>query len=170
MLDRFGTNPTQLTGLLSFAASTIACVIAMRRSACRDSRAWRVLGFINALFFFEIFIGSRHRIHDYVNAILMAEGEYGQRRGMQETIIVWLVIIALVCVTLFLFSRRLGGAAVRTASGLTAGLVALFAIETVSLHALDAIYYRSIGSVLLIGWLWALAAAGICWAALTVKG
>jgi len=170
MLDRFGTNPTQVTGLLSFAASTIACVIATRRSACRDSRAWRVLGFINALFFFEIFIGSRHRIHDYVNAILMAEGEYGQRRGMQESIIIWLATIALICVALFLFSHRLGGAAVRIAAGLTAGLVTLFAIETVSLHALDAIYYRPIGSVLLIGWLWAVAAAGICWAALTVRG
>ena len=170
MLDRFGTNPTQVTGLLSFAASTIACVIATRRSECLDRRAWRVLGFINGLLVFEVFIGLRHRIHDYVNAILMAEGEYGQRREMQESIIIWLVIIALVCVTLFLFSRRLGGAAVRIAVGLTIGLVALFAIETVSLHALDAIYYRPIGSVLLIGWLWALAAAGICWAALTVKG
>jgi hypothetical protein len=155
-------------GLLSFAASTIACVIAMQRSACRDSRAWRTLGFINALFFFEILIGLRHRVHDYVNAILMAKGEYGQRRGMQETIIVWLVIIALVCVTPVLFSRRLG-AAVRIAVALTIGLVTLFASETVSLHALDAIYYRRIGSVLLIGWLWALAAAGICWAALTVR-
>jgi hypothetical protein len=170
MLDRFGINPTQLTGLLSFAASTLACVIAMRRSACRDSRAWRILGFINALFFFEVFIGSRHRVHDYVNAILMAEGEYGQRRGMQESIIIGLATIALICVALLLFSHRLGGAAVRIAAGLTAGLVTLFAIETVSLHALDAIYYRPIGSVLLIGWLWALAAAGICWAALTVKG
>jgi hypothetical protein len=169
MLDRFGTNPTQVAGLLSFAASTIACVIATRRS-CLDSRAWRVLGFINGLFVFEVFIGLRHRIHDYVNAILMAEGEYSQRRGMQESIIIWLATIALVCVTLLLFSRRLGGTALRIAAGLTAGLVTLFAIETVSLHALDAIYYRPIGSVLLIGWLWALAAAGICWAALTVKG
>jgi hypothetical protein len=170
MLDRFGTNPTQVTGLLSFAASTIACVIATRRSACRDSRTWRVLGFINGLFLFEVFIGLRHRIHDYVNAILMAEGEYGQRRGTQESIIFGLAAIALVCVTSFLLSRRLGGAAVRIAAGLTTGLVTLFAIETVSLHALDAIYYRPVGSVLLIGWLWALAAAGICWAALMVKG
>jgi hypothetical protein len=169
MLDRFGINPTQVTGLLSFAASTIACVTATRRSACGDSRAWRVLGFTNGLFLFEVFIRLRHRIHDYVSAILMAEGQYGQRRGMQESIIIGLATIALVCVSLFLFSRRLGGTAVRIAAGLTAGLITLFAIETVSLHALDAIYYWPIGSVLLIGWLWALAAAGICWAALTVK-
>lgn len=170
MLDRFGTNPTQLTGLLSFAAATIACVIATRRSARRDSRAWLVLVFTNGIFFIEILIGLRHRIHDHVAALLMAEGQYGERRGMQESIIIWLATIALICVTLFLFSRRLRGGAVRIAAGLTAALVTLFAIETVSLHALDAVYYRPIGPVLLIGWLWAIGAAGICWAALTVKG
>jgi hypothetical protein len=47
-------------------------------------------------------------------------------------------------------------------------LVTLFAIETVSLHALDAAYYRPIGAVLLIGWLWSIACAGICLAAFAV--
>jgi hypothetical protein len=169
MLDRFGTNPTQVTGLLSFAAATIACVIAARHSSWRDARVWQVLVFINGLFLMEIFIGLRHRIHDYLAALLMAEGEYGQRRGMQEFIIIWLATIALICVTLFLFSHRLAGT-VRIAVSLTIALLALFAIETVSLHALDAVFYRPIGPVALIGWLWAIAAVGVCWAALTVKG
>ena len=169
ILDRFGTNPTQLTGLLSFAAATIACLIATRRSDRRDSRAWLITMVTNGLFFLEVLIGLRHRIHDYVAGILMAEGQYGQRRGMQESLLVWLTTIALVLVTLFFVSRRLSGGSVRIAVGLTAALVLLFAIETVSLHALDAVYYRPIGPVLLIGWLWAIGAAGICWAALTVK-
>jgi hypothetical protein len=169
MLDRFGTNPTQLTGLLSFAAATTACVIAARRSIGRDARLWQLLAFINGLFSVEVFIGLRHRVHNYVDALLMAEGQYDQRRGMQESMIIGLATIALICVALFLFSRRLAGA-VRIAASLTIALLALFAIETVSLHALDAIYYRPIGAVLLIGWLWAIAAAGICWAALTMRG
>ena len=169
ILDRMGTNPTQLTGLLSFAAATIACLTASRRSDRSNSRAWLRMAFINFFFFAEVLIGLRHRIHDYVAAILMAEGQYGQRRGMQEFMIVGLTTTALILVTLFFFSRRRGGGSVRIAGGLTAALVLLFAIETVSLHALDAVYYRPIGPVMLIGWLWALGAAGICWSALTVK-
>jgi hypothetical protein len=168
MLDRFGTNPTQLTGLLSFAAATMACLIAARRSLGRNARIWQLLAFINGLFLIEIFIGLRHRVHNYVDALLMAEGQYGHRREMQEPTIIGLATLALLCATLLLFSRRLTGA-VRTAASLTIALLALFAIETVSLHALDAIYYRPIGTVLLIGWLWAIAAAGICWAGLTMK-
>jgi hypothetical protein len=169
ILDRFSTNPTQLIGLLSFAAATIACLAASRRSDRCDSRAWLIMVFTNGFFFVDVLIGLRHRIHDYVAAILMAEGQYGQRRGMQESMIVWLTTTAFILVTLFFFSRRLGGGSVRIAVGLMAALVLLFAIETVSLHALDAVYYRPIGPVMLIGWLWALGAAGICWAALTVK-
>jgi hypothetical protein len=170
MLDRFVINPTQLAGLLSFAAATIACAIAARRSGWRDARAWQLLVFINGLFLVETLVGLRHRIHDYLAALLMAEGEYDQRGGMQEFIIIWLAAIALISVMLFLFSRLLAGRAVRLAVSLTIALLALFAIETVSLHALDAVYYRPLGPVLLIGWLWAIAAAGICWSALTVKG
>jgi hypothetical protein len=100
--------------------------------------------------------------------MLKAEGEYGQRRGMQEFFIIGLATIALICVMLLLFSHRLAGN-VRIAGGLTIALLALFAIETVSLHSLDAVLYGSIGPVALIGWLWAIATAGICWTALTVK-
>jgi hypothetical protein len=169
MLDRFGINPTQMIGLLSFAAAATSCAIAARRSTRGDARAWQVLVFINSLFLIETVIGVRHRIHDYVDALLIAEGEYGQRHGMQEFIIIGLATIALISATLLLFSRRLTGGAVRVAVSLTIALVALFAIETVSLHALDAVYYRPIGAVLLIGWLWAIAAAGICCVALTGK-
>jgi uncharacterized membrane protein len=169
MLDRLGTNPTQLTGLLSFVAAATACVIAALRSTWPDARVWQVLGFINGIFLIEIIFGLRHRIHDYLVAMLKAEGEYGQRRGMQEFVIIGLATIALICVMLLLFSRRLAGN-VRIAGGLTIALLALFAIETVSLHSLDAVLYGSIGPVALIGWLWAIATAGICWTALTVKG
>ena len=49
----------------------------------------------------------------------------------------------------------------KVAASITVGLLALFAIETVSLHALDAVFFRTIGSVFAIGWLWAIAAAGM---------
>src|SRR5258708_33254716 len=88
VLDPLGINTTQLIGLLSFAASTIACVIAARRLTGGSARIWWVLGVINALFFFEIYIGSRHRIHDYVNFRLVGEWEYGQRRGLHQAVLI----------------------------------------------------------------------------------
>ena len=166
MLDRFGTNSTQLTGLLSFAAATIACLIAARHSDSRDAPTWRLLALMNGLFLIEIFSGFRHRMHDLVKAMLMAEGLYAHMHGwIQEIIDILIAIIAIIFVTLLLFWRQVAGGAARVAVSVTIVVVALFAIETVSLHELREVLYQQIGPVLMIAWLWAIAAAGICLAA-----
>ena len=165
MLDRF-SNPTDLTGLLSFAAATIACLIAARRSTLRDARTWKVLALMNCLFFIEINIGLRYRITELANTLLKMQNMYAQLHGsFQKIIIILIATIALIFVMLFLLWRPLDGRAVRAAASITIAVLALFAIETVSLHALDAVFYRPIGPVLMLGWVWAIAAAGICLAA-----
>jgi hypothetical protein len=167
MLDRFGTNLTQLTGLLSFAATTIACLIASLRSGSRDAPTWRLLALINCLLLIEIISGLRYHIHNLVKAMLEAGGLYAQMHGwIQELINISIAIVALIFVTLFLFWRQAGGGAARVAVSMTIVVVALFAIETVSLHELRPVIYQPIGPVLMIGWLWAIAAAGICLAAI----
>jgi phosphoglycerol transferase MdoB-like AlkP superfamily enzyme len=165
MLDRFNTNPTQLTGLLSFAAATTACLLAARRSRWREARFWWALALTNSIFFLDVLFGLRHHVHDYFSAILTAEGKYGQRREMQGPIIIVLGVTAVILVMLLLSVRRFSGI-VRIAAGLTIALLALFAIETVSLHSLDGVYYQTIGPVMVIGWLWAIGAAGTCLVAL----
>ena len=165
MFDQFNINPTQLIGMLSFAAASIACLIATRRSGFRDARVWKVLALTYCLFLLEVFIGLRHRIHDLVNDLLMADNLYNERSGMQETIIISLATVALMLVMLVVLWRQFAGSAARVAAGITIAVLALFAIETVSLHALDAIFYRPTGPVLMIGWIWLAAAAGICLAA-----
>jgi hypothetical protein len=165
MFDRFGTNPTQLIGILSFAAATIACLRATRYPWLPDARAWKVLAFVNCLFLIEIFVGLRHRTHDIANRILMAEGKYAQRGPVQEIIILSLAAIAVILAVLVLFRYQAAGRAARVAISITIAVLALFAIETVSLHAVDAVFYRSIGPLLLIGWIWALASAAIVFAA-----
>lgn len=167
MLDRFITNPTELAGLLSFAAATIACLIATRRSGSRDARTWKVLALMNCLFLMEIYFGLRFRIIELATKLLKTKGLYAQLHGsIQGIIIISIATIALVFVTLFLFWRRGAGGAARVAASIAIAVLALFAIETVSLHAVDAIFYRPIGPVLMLGWVWAIAAAGICAAAL----
>jgi hypothetical protein len=169
MFDRLSINPTQLTGLLSFAAATIACSIAAWRSGSRDASTWRLLALINCLFLMETFSGLRYDIHNRVKAMLTAEDLYSQIHGRtQEIINILIAIIALIFATLLLFWRQVAGGAARVAVSITIVVVGLFAIETVSLHELRAVIYQPIGPVVMIGWLWAIAAAGICLAAVGV--
>lgn len=164
MIDRFITNPTQLTGVLAFAVATIACAIASRRTQGRDMRLWALLAAVNFLFFIEIFAGFRHRIHDFADGLLMARGLYDERRAPQEMIVMSVGAIAFLFVLLPLLLRRFSTTA-RLAASVTIAVSALFAIEVVSLHAIDAVLYRWIGPVYLIGWMWAVAAIAICLAA-----
>ena len=170
MFDRLSINPTQLTGLLSFAAATIACSIAARRSGSRDASTWRLLALINCLFLIETFSELRYDIYNHAKAMLAAEGLYAQIHGRgQEIIIILIAISALIFATLLLFWRQVAGGAARVAMSITIVVVALFAIETVSLHALRPVLYQPIGPVVMIGWLWAITAAGICLAAAHAK-
>ena len=165
MLNRLGTNPTQLVGILAFAAAAIACLVAMRRPGRHDERAWLMLAFINFLCLVEIFVGLRHRVQAFGASILMANGTYAQRGPMQEIVISSFAVAALICAILILSWYKTTGPAARVATSVTIAVLALFSIEAVSLHAIDAIFYRSIGPVLLIGWIWALASAAIVFAA-----
>ncbi len=107
MIDKFITNPTQLTGVLAFAVATTACAIASRRTQGRDMRLWTLLAAVNFLFFVEIFAGFRHRIHDFADGLLMARGLYDERHGPQEMIVMSVGAIAVVFVLLPLLLRRI---------------------------------------------------------------
>lgn len=164
MLDRFGTNSTQLLGILSFSLTTIACSFAARCSS--DAKIWKVLAFLNALFLIEILVGFRFRISDWARAVLSENGGYVELHGKDQALIILAVVATSVIMLLFLQKLRIAGPAARVGAALTIVLLALFAIETISLHEIDAIFYRPIGPFLLVGWLWAAASAGICLATL----
>jgi hypothetical protein len=164
MLDRFITNPTELAGLLSFATATIACLIAGWHSGARDRSTWKVLALINCLFLMEIYFSLRFSITEFVRTLLKTEDLYGELHGSIQGIIV-ISILALGFLSLFLLWRRVAGGAARVAASITIAVLFLFAIETVSLHSIDGIFYQPIGPVLMLGWVWAIAAAGICLAA-----
>lgn len=165
MLDRFGTNSTQLIGILAFAAATSACLLKAYRSKLYGASTWKMLALINGILLLEIFIGLRHRIHDLANTLLAARGLYSERRGMQEIVITSVAALALIFAIVLFSWRHTATGATRLAVGITIAVITLFAIETVSLHAVDAVLYRQFGSVMLIGWLWAISAVGICLAA-----
>jgi hypothetical protein len=114
----------------------------------------------------EIFIGLRHRLHDLAVATLLAHSEYGGRSYLQEIIISSFAVIAIgLAALIFLWHEDAVGSA-KVVTGITIAVSLLFAIETVSLHAVDAVFYHPVGSVMIIGWIWAVSASGVVSAAL----
>jgi hypothetical protein len=167
MLDRFGTNPTQLLGILSFSLTTVACLHAARRAP--DARVWKVLTFVNALFLIEVIVGFRFRVLDWARTLLRERSEYQQLHGKDQAVAIIALAAAAVTMLLFLLLFRIATPATRVGTSLTIVLLALFAIETVSLHEIDAVFYLRMGPVLLVGWIWAAVSAGICLAALNSR-
>lgn len=160
MIERFGSNPTQIAGILAFVVTALACFIASgARRKSRDLSIWRRLSIVYGLLAIEMIAAMRHRIHDFVNALLKATGEYSARSGLQEMLIAALAIV--IITTMGVYFVRLGKVkgATRLAVGVTIALVALFLLEMISLHAIDAILYRPIGPLMAIAYLWIAASA-----------
>lgn len=166
MLDRLGTNPTQLLGMLSFSLASLACLLASRRSP--DAGIWKVLAFANALFLLEVVIGLRFRALEWARALLRARGEFPSLHGTgQAFAIAALAAAAAAAMLAFMLVPGMARPAARVGVSLTIALFALFGIETISLHKIDGLLYLGIGPVLLVGWLWAALSATICLAALS---
>ena len=148
-------NATQLTGIVAFGAAALLCFRAR----------WVQIGAINAVFAIECVFGLRHRIHDL--AVQLMGPLYAERGGVQIVLIgLALALLAGSGILLLLSKHRLVPANVTAATLLA---VALFSIEVISLHAIDAVLYRYVGDVMVIGWLWLALALVIAIGALRAK-
>ncbi len=151
----FETNPTQLAGLLAFAASTLACVWAARR---RHGGGWAALAAVHAALWLDILLNTRHRLHDVVNAGLRALGLYESRVWLQAALLLGLAVVAVLAWR----ARRRAGVAV----GATMVLIALVLVEAISWHESDRVLYSTLGPLLLIAYAWLACAAVVVWSAL----
>lgn len=151
----FQTNPTQVAGLLAFAASTAACVWAARR---KHSGGWAVLAAVHAALWLDILLNTRHRLHDLVNAALRALGLYESRQWLQAALLLTLCAVAVMA---WRTRRRAGVAVVATAL-----LVALVLLEAISWHESDRLLYTQLGPLLLVAYAWLACAGAVVWAAL----
>jgi hypothetical protein len=165
MLDTVGINITQLVGVLAFAAASVACFVSGRSAELQDARIWKLLAVLNSLFLVDICLGFRYRFHDFIVAIMIEEQRYSQRNSAQAIIILFSSLIVLTLAgTIFVQLRPIRCSAI-VAMSLTTGVALLFTLETISLHAVDAVLYRPIASVLIVGWIWATASLGVVLAA-----
>jgi hypothetical protein len=160
LLENFGTNPTQLLGLVAFASATIACIFSNKKSP-NEVWAWIVLAIANAAFFIEILVGIRHHLHETAVSFLRSAGLYASRTGLQYGLILACAAIPLLATLLLLSFSALRKPRIIIATFASFSVLFLFGIEAISLHQIDEIFYQEIGPVLLIGWLWSVACLAI---------
>ena len=151
----FEPNPTQLAGLLAFAASTIACAWAAQR---KHSGGWAALAAVHAALWLDILLNARHRLHDAVNAGLGALGLYESRVWLQAVLLLALAAVAL---RVWRAGRSAG-----VALGATLVLIALVLVAAISWHESDRVLYTHLGPLLLIAYAWLACAAVVVWSAL----
>ena len=161
MLNDLHTDPTQLTGLLAFALSAFACWHAAK---LRGS-TWRALAVAQLACFAEVLVGLRLRVHDLADFLLQGNGWYGARQSAQIPLLVISVLLSIAWAVVVVIRWR-RNVDVCIAVLATSAVVALFVIELISLHGVDAIMYVTIGPVLLIGVAWAAGALVVAASAL----
>jgi hypothetical protein len=154
------TNATQIVGAIAMSSAAIACLLPRRRAP------WRAIAAIHAVLAVEILIDLRHALHGIIDQQLRLTGQYGGRHALQTSLLAALAI-TLCAAMIYAMNRRGTAPAGRIAIALTSVTIGLFLMETVSLHAIDALLYQPVGPILLIAFLWALLCAGV--AALAVS-
>lgn len=146
-------NSTELAGLLAFVPAAFASALATGRAAMRERRGWTALACIYALLTVEILASTRHHVDRLIVGWLRAAHVYPERRPAQAAVIILLVVLGMLAAR---YVMRGASGRLRLATGATIAVVVLFIVESVSLHAVDAVLYRAAGPVMLIGWLWLL--------------
>ncbi len=156
----FETNPTQVAGLLAFAASTLTCAWAARRRS--DARwHWLWLAALHALLWIDTLLNMRHHLHDLANQALLAAGWYGSRVWLQAALLAVLLAFAMLAWR----ARPRAG----LAWSATFMLMALLLLELISWHQSDRVLYARIGPLLLIAYGWIAAAAVVVSSALRAR-
>jgi len=136
-------DATQWAGIMAFGGAAAACLF-------RPAPPARVLAAANGLMAAECALGLRHTLH---NKMIWLLGEYYRERLPFQVALLLAASIAALTLLAMRWSR------VKDASDTiplmaTGAALLLFALETISLHAIDRLLYLRAGPILVIGWLW----------------
>ncbi len=166
MLIDSSFNTTQLVGMIAFGAATAAARAAMVCAATnpQNKLIWWTVSGAHLFFVAEFVLGTRHAVHDFVNGMLRDAGIYPSRGAIQMLLLVVCALAATIAGSVI--RKRLQAppgvtAHAQIAAWLTLAVGALFMVEAVSLHAVDAWLYSTAGPVLLIAYLWATVAMAV---------
>lgn len=141
-----------VAGLSAFAAAAAACAgVAMRRGRARA--LWATLATLHALWALEIVLNLRYRFRAALVPLMQERGWYASRTTWQAAAIVVALVLGTAIAAIVLRRHRHDGAALGAIAGTALALV-LLAVETISLHRVDAVMYAQAGPLVVLAWLW----------------
>jgi len=156
-----------VAGLSSFAAAAAACVlVALRRD--RSAALWATLAAVHASWALEIVFNLRYRFRAALIPLMQERGWYASRTAWQGAAIVAALVLGTLVAAWAWRRHRDDGAALGAIAG-TALALLLLAIETISLHRVDAVMYAEAGPLVLLAWAWVGAAAIVIASALAAS-
>ena len=132
------------------------------------ARLWRAMAWCHAVLAIEVVFGLRYAAHDWVNSVLQQGGMYAQRAELQRVLITAAAALSVAGIAL-IWALRTCGAALQLALAASFCAWMFFALESVSLHAIDALLYRAVGPLRWIGLVWLCLAAVAAAAALRYR-
>lgn len=137
------------TGCLAFGLAALSAVVAAGRLRNRQWW-WFACGWL--LLSIELQWGLRHRLHSSMVEWLTQRHLYERRHGWQVLMLIT-IVIAVAFTSEWLHRRKAGNVPLLCHVAFLITL-SLFAIETVSLHSIDAILYARVGGKAIIDYLW----------------
>jgi len=156
-----------VAGLSAFAAAAAACLrVALRRD--RSAALWATLAALHAAWALEIVLNLRYRFRAALIPLLQERGWYASRTAWQGAAIVAAVLIGTGLTAWAWRRHRDDGAALGAIAG-TALALLLLAVETISLHRVDAAMYAEAGPLVRLAWAWLGAAAIVIASALAAS-
>jgi hypothetical protein len=152
-------TPTRASGLAAYGTAVTCCGIAWFKAnnTRKDSQLAARLTVIEGALLLDIIFNWRWMLHDFAAGLTKRAHDYAFRASPQELLDTLLLILLLFgWVSVFRkFPGRIG--ALLAVSGVLLSL-GLWCVEVVSLHAVDAILYHLAGKVMVVSFLWILAA------------
>jgi hypothetical protein len=146
-----------VVGLSAFATAAVACLrVSLRRG--RSAALWGVLAALHASWALEILLNLRYRFRAAILPLLQERGWYASRTTWQGAAIVAALLIGTALAASAWRRHRDDAAALGAIAG-TALALMLLAVETISLHRVDAVMYAEAGPLVLLAWAWLGAAA-----------
>lgn len=144
-----GRDMLNIAGVLVYLlVAGLAMRAASRSHKAQRPRAaavhWRTVSLVFAALALWRLAGAEAQVQDFVRDLAHHTGSYAARRELQ-TPLVGLALIAGAVFALWTFFSSRGDPAVRWSRFATMSLLAYSAVRMVSLHAVDAILYASVG-------------------------
>jgi hypothetical protein len=151
-------TPVKASGLAAYLmASAASAATSIRSDDRRITRLAAILCALDLFLTLDIAFNWRWKLHDQLSSSAMTHNWYDQRSGPQILALAFLAVVLLVAAVAF--GRRLssirGGRMILCGALISIGC---WWTEVISLHAIDAILYRSVGPFMVVCFVWMFAA------------